>query len=207
MRSKNIIVASALKIIANVLIVLGYGLLMLACYNKYRSTGQINSLGLLAVNGMFVAMYVARRDATNISQSPALWVLAFAGTCLPLALRPTMISPSWAAVGNTVQWLGMTAIVASILSLRRSFGIVPAHRGIRTQGLYNVVRHPLYASELVWMLGFAIANPSAWNIALWLFDCALQFSRACAEERFLGVDPVYSQYLARVKYRLVPLVI
>jgi protein-S-isoprenylcysteine O-methyltransferase Ste14 len=126
---------------------------------------------------------------------------------MPLALRPTVTASSWVGTGNILQLAGLIAIVAAMLSLRRSFGIVPAHRGIRTQGLYNIVRHPLYGSELVWMFGFAIANPSAWNILLWLCDCVLQFTRACAEERFLSVDPVYSQYRARVKYRLVPLVI
>jgi protein-S-isoprenylcysteine O-methyltransferase Ste14 len=206
MEIRNKILASALKIIANVVIVVALGLLTFASYKKYQATGSLNWLGLLLVNGVFVAMYVARRDATNISQSPALWLLAFAATCLPLALRPTAAS-SWATAGNLLQLAGIFSILASMLSLQRSFGIVPAHRGIRTQGLYNIVRHPLYASELVWMLGFAMANPSAWNIGLWLVDCALQFTRACAEERFLGIDPLYSQYRARVKYRLVPLVI
>jgi protein-S-isoprenylcysteine O-methyltransferase Ste14 len=135
-----------------------------------------------------------------------LWLLAFAGTCVTLLLRP-MVPPIPSSAGNIVQLIGIAAIVASMLSLRRSYGIVPAHRGIRTGGLYNFVRHPLYASELVWFLGFAIDNPSGWNIGLWLCDCALQFGRACAEERFLSVDPVYSQYRARVKYRLLPLVI
>jgi protein-S-isoprenylcysteine O-methyltransferase Ste14 len=200
------IVASGVKIIANVVVVVALGLLTYACYLKYHATGSRNWLGLLIVNSVFVTMYIARRDATSISQSPALWLLAFSGTCLPLALRPTA-PPSWAGMGNILQLAGLIAIVASMLSLRRSYGIVPANRGIRTQGLYNVVRHPLYASELVWMLGFAIVNPSAWNIALWLVDCVLQFARACAEERFLSVDPAYSQYQARVKYRLVPLVI
>jgi len=205
MQLRNKILASALKIIANVIIVIALALLTLASYQKYRATGSLNWLGLMFVNGVFVAMYAARRDATNITQSPALWLLAFVGTCVPLALRPTALSP-WAGAGDTLQLAGICSILVSMLSLQRSFGIVPAHRGIRTQGLYNIVRHPLYASELVWMLGFAIANPSAWNIGLWLFDCMLLFTRACAEERFLGVDPLYSQYQARVKYRLVPLV-
>jgi len=205
---QNKIVASGVKIIANAVIVVALGLLTYACYLKYHATGSLNWLGLVIVNSVFVTMYIAKREATSISQSPALWLLAFAGTCLPLALRPTAPSSfSWAGMGNFLQLAGVVAIVASLLSLRRSFGIVPANRGIRTQGLYNVVRHPLYTSELVWMLGFAIVNPSAWNIGLWLVDCVLQFTRACAEERFLSVDPAYSQYQARVKYRLVPLVI
>lgn len=203
---RNQILASAIKILANVVVVVGLGLLAWASYLKYHNTGSINWIGLLIVNSIMVAMYVAKRDATSITQSPFLWLLAFAGTCLPLILRSTAPSIPF-SIGTIVQLVGIVAIVASLLSLRRSFGIVPAHRGIRTGGLYNFVRHPLYASELVWFLGFAIDNPSGWNIGLWLCECALQFSRACAEERFLSVDPVYSQYRTRVKYRLIPLVI
>jgi protein-S-isoprenylcysteine O-methyltransferase Ste14 len=203
---ENKTMASAIKIIANVVIVVALGMLAYACYLKYHATGALNWLGLLMVNSIFVAMYIARRDATSISRSPALWLLAFAGTCLPLAFRPT-ISSSWASMGNILQAAGLIAVCASMLSLRRSFGIVPANRGVRTEGLYNVVRHPLYASELFAMLGFVIVNPSSWNIALWIFDCGLQLTRACAEERFLSADPAYMRYQARVKYRLVPLVI
>jgi len=203
---RNKILASTIKIIANVAVVVFLGLMAQACYRKFHDSGSINWLGLLIVNSMMVAMYVVKRDASAISKSPVLWLLAFAGTCVPLILRPT--APSmWTDIGNIIQMIGIVAITASMLSLRRSFGIVPAHRGIRTGGLYNLVRHPLYASELFWMLGFVIANPSGWNIALWFCDCVLQFSRASAEERFLGGDPIYSQYRARVKYRLLPLVI
>ena len=202
----NKILASAIKVVANVTVVVFLGLMANACYHKFHDSGSLNWLGLLIVNSIMVVMYVAKRDANAISQSPFVWLLAFAGTCLPMILRPT--APAVATdIGNMMQLVGIAAIGASMLSLRRSFGIVPAHRGIRTGGLYNLIRHPLYASELFWMLGFVVANPSAWNIALWVCDCVLQFSRASAEERFLGGDPIYSQYRARVKYRLLPLVI
>jgi protein-S-isoprenylcysteine O-methyltransferase Ste14 len=204
MRSK--LISSALRIIAYAVVVLAFGLLAYACYRKYHDTGSISWFGLLVVNVVFTVMYIARRDATSISSSPSLWLLAFAGACLPLVLRTTAPAPL-TAVGNLVQLAGLGAVAASLLSLRRSFGIVPAHRGIRTQGLYNLVRHPLYASELLWMIGLVIANPSVWNIGLWLGACVLQFTRACAEERFLSADPVYAQYRARVRYRLIPLVI
>jgi len=203
---RNRILASGIKIIANVVVVVFLGLMAYSCYRKFHDSGSVNWLGLLIVNSIMVAMYVVKRDARSISQSPFLWLLAFAGTCVPLLLRPTALAAP-TNVGNVIQVVGIVAIAASMLSLRRSFGIVPAHRGIRTGGLYSFVRHPLYASELFWMLGFVIANLNAWNIALWVCDCVLQFSRASAEERFLGDDPVYSQYRARVKYRLLPLVI
>ncbi len=121
-------------------------------------------------------------------------------------MRPT--APWGSAVtGNVLQVAGLCVVAASLLSLRRSFGIVPAHRGIRTEGLYSFVRHPLYAAELSAILGFVIANPSVWNISLWFGDCLLQFGRARAEEGFLSADPAYSQYRARVKYRFIPGVI
>jgi protein-S-isoprenylcysteine O-methyltransferase Ste14 len=200
------IVSSAVKIVANAVVILGFGLMAYACYLKYRETGSINWFGLLIVNSLFVAMYIAKRDATSISTSPLLWLLAFAGTCVPLVMRPTAPAAS-ALTGNILQVVGLCAVAASLLSLRRSFGIVPAHRGIRTRGLYSFVRHPLYASELFAILGFVIANPSLWNISFWLGDCLLNFARARAEEGFLGLDPVYSQYQARVRYRFIPGVI
>lgn len=204
MRGK--VVTSALRIVANAVVILGFGLMVYACYRKYRDTGSINWFGLLVVNSLFVAMYIARRDATSISSSPLLWLLAFAATCLPLLMRPTAPTMS-ALTGILLQVVGLCFVAASLLSLQRSFGIVPAHRGIRTEGLYTFVRHPLYASELFAIFGFAIANPSVWNISLWIADCVLQFVRARGEEGFLGADPVYSQYRARVKYRFIPGVI
>jgi protein-S-isoprenylcysteine O-methyltransferase Ste14 len=204
MRSR--LLASALKISANAVIAMALGLLAFACYRRYQDTGSLNWLGLLAVNALFVLMYIAKRDAVAISTSPPLWLLAFAATCLPLMLRPTAPS-TLSPAGNVVQLVGLCAVVGAILSLRRSFGIVPANRGVRTQGLYNVVRHPLYATELLAIGGFVLANPSLWNLALWLADCVLQFNRARAEERFLGADPIYQEYRARVPFRLIPRVI
>jgi protein-S-isoprenylcysteine O-methyltransferase Ste14 len=202
----NGILMSALRAISTAMVVSALGFMTYACYLRYRDTGSLNALGVLVVNTVFVVMFITRRDATSVSSSAALWLIAFAGTVLPLFLRPAMAGVS-AAVGNAVQLVGIICVTASILTLRRSFGIVPANRGICTRGLYDVVRHPLYASELLALGGFVIANPSAANICLWCADCGLQFARACAEERFLGDDPVYRQYRSRVKYRLIPLLI
>jgi protein-S-isoprenylcysteine O-methyltransferase Ste14 len=203
---RNNTLASVLRIGSTAVLVLAFGLMAYAGFRKFTDSGSINMLGLCAVNTVFVALFISRRDATSISTSPGLWLIAFSGTFLPLLMRPNAAGP-FTMVGNAIQLVGMLGIVASLLSLQRSFGIVPANRGIRTQGLYNVVRHPVYASELLTLGGFAIVSPSLFNVSLWLCEFALQLARAHAEERFLGEDPSYLQYQSRVKYRLIPLVI
>lgn len=194
---------SLLKVVANVIVVLLFALLAFSCYRQFRVTGSINWLGLLAVNALFVCLFIVRRDATTISTSPALWVLAFSGSALALLMRPVE-SDEFVVVGNGIQFLGIALIIVAALSLRRSFGIVPANRGIRREGLYRVVRHPLYCAELLTLIGFVIANPSTRNALLWIGTAVLQFSRACAEEKFLSADPAYREYASRVKYRLIP---
>jgi protein-S-isoprenylcysteine O-methyltransferase Ste14 len=200
---RNAIAASALKAIANAVVVLAFLLQAYVCFGRFRDSGSLNWLGLVAVNSAMVTMYVARSDASAISRSVHLWLLAIGGTLMPLAIRPTATS-GLVAVGTTVQFIGTAGIVAALLSLRRSFGIVPAHRGIRTGGLYRLVRHPLYAAELLTILGIVLARPSALNVSAYGCFCVLQILRARAEERFLGSDPIYSAYRARVKYRLIP---
>jgi len=202
-RATREIAMSAIRIVANVAVVLGLGLLAAACYRQFTLTGSSNSLGLLVVNALFVIMYVTRREAKAISTAPALWLLAFAGTTLPLLMRPTTVG-DFAAIGNTVQMVGICLIVAALFSLQRSFGVVPANRGIRDGGLYRIVRHPLYAAELLALLGVVLANPSVRNALLWIVGCMLQCLRAHAEEAFLSADAAYRTYRDRVRYRLIP---
>ena len=197
---------SALKIVANTAVVLGLLAFCYAGYLKFRETGQLNWLGFLLVNALFVCMYVARRDSVSISTAPLAWLLAFAGTLAPLVMRPMDPGPLSLA-GNVVQFAGVALIAAAVLSLRRSFGIVAAHRGIRTGGLYRLVRHPLYGAELLMQLGFVLANPSLRNATIWVAEIVLQTLRARVEERFLSADPEYGAYLGRVRRRFVPGVI
>jgi protein-S-isoprenylcysteine O-methyltransferase Ste14 len=95
-------------------------------------------------------------------------------------------------------------LVGSLLSLRRSFALVPGNRGIRDGGLYRIVRHPMYFSELTIFLGVVVAHPTTGNIIVFVCECGLQFLRARAEEDFLAADPVYHAYRERVPYRLLP---
>jgi len=100
--------------------------------------------------------------------------------------------------------IGLSIAIAAKLSLGRSFGIVPANRGVVVAGLYNVVRHPIYAGYLITHVAFAVAHPRWWNVFfLMVADLALVF-RALREERILQTDLTYQDYCRRVNWHLVP---
>ena len=105
-----------------------------------------------------------------------------------------------------IQLCGVMLALAALAGLGRSFALVAADRGLKTEGLYRLVRHPVYASYLVAYLGYAAENPSARNLALLAAATAAQLVRIREEERVLGSETAYSAYCTRVRYRLVPYV-
>ena len=193
----------SLQRLFDVVITVLFTLLAISSYHHFVTTGTAGSLGILAVNALMLVLFLYRRPARSESLEPRLWVLGFAGTTLPLLMRPSDIS-GFPQIGGALQILGLLLLAMSLLSLRRSFAVTPANRGVRVGGLYRLVRHPVYASELIVFLGVVLVNPTVTNGVIWLLECVLQLLRARAEERLLGEDPVYRAYVARVGYRLVP---
>ena len=100
--------------------------------------------------------------------------------------------------------LGVTIVVVGKLSLGRSFGLLPAHRGIVSSGLYRLVRHPIYLGYFLSHGAFLLANASPWNLAVLLIADTSLVIRMGAEERILLQDEAYERYHQTVRYRLVP---
>jgi protein-S-isoprenylcysteine O-methyltransferase Ste14 len=74
-----------------------------------------------------------------------------------------------------------------------------------SSGPYALVRHPMYASALVLLLGIPIALGSWWGVlALFAILPALIW-RLIDEEKFLARNlPGYVEYQQKVRYRLIP---
>ena len=99
---------------------------------------------------------------------------------------------------------GLCIIIIGKLTLGRSFGLMPAHRGLVCSGIYGWVRHPIYAGYLVTHMAFLVAHPVAWNVLLLVVSDLSLLLRAGYEERTLARDPEYVGYMERVRWRVIP---
>jgi protein-S-isoprenylcysteine O-methyltransferase Ste14 len=82
--------------------------------------------------------------------------------------------------------------------LGRSISVIAQAREVVDRGPYRLVRHPLYAGELVSALGVAVVVGTPWALCVWVALCALQAYRALREEQvLLQALPGYRSYQAR----------
>ncbi len=161
----------------------------------------------VALLGLFetvmVVMVFARRHTDEVDRSPLAVIAGLAGSFAALGFRP-VAGGNELLVGEIVQVAGVLVQLGASLSLGRSFGLVPANRGVKTGGLYRWVRHPFYLAYLVNQLGYVASNPSTANGIVLLVGLGFQVVRIRYEERLLGRDPAYRSYAGGVRWHLVP---
>jgi protein-S-isoprenylcysteine O-methyltransferase Ste14 len=176
-----------------------------ANFQRWRSTGEPSGLGTTLLEGWVAALFLVRRPTAQVSSSRLAWVAATVGSFAMLLARPTSGGlPELYC--EAVQLIGVGLALLSLGTLGRSFGIVAANRGVKTQGPYRLVRHPAYSGYLVAYVAYIAENPSVVNVLLLLVTTGAQLLRMAEEERLLVGDPAYSEYLARVPRRLIPFV-
>jgi protein-S-isoprenylcysteine O-methyltransferase Ste14 len=82
--------------------------------------------------------------------------------------------------------------------------VVQGQRVIST-GPYSVVRHPMYASASLYVIGTPLALGSYWGLLAVAFMLPFLLWRLLDEEQVLARElPGYTDYQARVRYRLIP---
>jgi protein-S-isoprenylcysteine O-methyltransferase Ste14/uncharacterized membrane protein (UPF0127 family) len=163
-------------------------------------------IAIIVQQAMLVVLFLARRRSTYTSERPFDWLLGIAGTFMPLLLRPQDPPGALFWVGQPLQFLGVTIAGIAVIFLGRSFGLVPANRGVKLGGAYRIVRHPMYSAYLLSYFGYVLSYPSIANVTLVLITVIVMNFRAIAEERVLARDPAYAAYLSRLRWRFVPYV-
>ena len=171
----------------------------------FMKTMRITGLLLLASEALVVLLTVARRRAVLVDRSWAARLVTALSVAGPPLVRPSasfaLLPDAQAAVLSAG---GLLMIVAGKLSLGRSFGVVPANRGIVSRGIYRVVRHPIYVGYLLSHGAFLLSHVDPWNICMLVTSDSMLLVRAVYEERTLCRDPQYVSYCSRVRWRMVP---
>ena len=127
-------------------------------------------------------------------------------TLLLIVLPKGQISVEAKILAAATIIVGTGLSVYCLYWLGRSFSVMAHARKLVTRGPYSLVRHPLYAAEMVTLLGITLANFSIWATLVITITIAFQFRRMANEERVLRATfPEYEDYSRRVPMIVPPL--
>ncbi|WP_082855521.1 methyltransferase family protein [Paraburkholderia phytofirmans] len=168
-------------------------------------SGRITLLLLMVEVCFTIGLSLFTRVPMRRDWTPFAFLCSMGGTYYFLAVQlgpGVRLVPE--AVGASLQVFGICWQLFAKASLRRSFGILPANRGVVSCGAYRFMRHPMYLGYLVTDIGFLIANFGVQNLLIYGIQFALQAGRIYREERLLSTDAAYRSYKGKVRYRVIP---
>ena len=150
--------------------------------------------------------FAARGGWWVVAQLP---ILAVAAVLPPIAGTGALMPvSSWSWLGVALTTVGIVFIVAGLVALGEALTPFPAPRaqaGLRTHGVYAVVRHPIYSGLIFASLGWALWWQSVFAILFSLVVFAFFDRKAADEERRLTTQfATYAQYQKRTR-KLIPL--
>jgi protein-S-isoprenylcysteine O-methyltransferase Ste14 len=124
----------------------------------------------------------------------------------------------WSQMPPWLQLVGAVLLLCSFylffLTFRENAYLSPAVRvqsdrgqTVVSTGPYHYVRHPMYATAIIFLVGTALLLGSWYGLVLGMLLVVAIAFRAVQEERTLRAElPGYDEYTAQVKYRLIPYV-
>ena len=187
-------------------------------------------LAIFAVGSVGFSLWLLRRDpallasrlAPFVQRGQPIWdkvfliafVLVWCGWLVLMALdaqrwRTSHMPVPLNVVGGA---LVIAGFLATMLVFHENTFAAPvvrvqaerAHHVIDT-GPYALVRHPMYASALLYLIGIPLLLGSWYGFWMVPFFVAGMAPRAVFEERLLRRTlPGYADYMSRVRYRLIP---
>ncbi len=177
-------------------------------YYRYRQNGFDPSRMVLAIYLLFLVVPMAfRRPPVRVTPNPLFWLLAFVATYWSMLItgitavgRPLLPR----SITALISLFGLVIVIIARVKLGRNIGFVPAQRRIVTGGIYDVVRHPIYAGGFVAIFSLMLRSYSPLNVVLFSIGIVLFMIKSVVEENFLRADPEYAAYMQRVRWRWIP---
>jgi protein-S-isoprenylcysteine O-methyltransferase Ste14 len=118
---------------------------------------------------------------------------------LLVVLPPEQVGPGMRVISTLLVIVGTCLSIYCLNQLGRSFSIMASARALKTTGSYGLVRHPLYAAELVMIVGVVLSHGTLLAFGVGAFWLMLQIRRVQYEEAILRKTfPEYEAYAQRV---------
>ena len=158
---------------------------------------------------MLLALLIMTRSPAKAQADGLLpRIAAFVGTYLPWTITffgktdqalPTLLSTACVLIGTIM-------MLVTIRHLGRSFSLVPQARSVVQTGPYRWIKHPLYFSEQIAILGVVLQYLTPVTVIVFVVHIGVQVCRILYEEDLLRRNcPEYSSYEAS-RWRLIPYV-
>ena len=176
-----------------------------------------------------ITLYLVRKDPTLLERrmsggpfaekEPAQRIIMFLASFgfIALLVEPALdhrfgwsdLPACLVVAGDSVMllgWLGIYFVFRENSFASATIESAADQRVIST-GPYAWVRHPMYATALLMLLGIPLALGSWWGVLIVIAIVPALVWRLTDEERFLSQNlPGYPEYRGRVRYRLLPFV-
>ena len=189
--------------ISNVLLATCFFLFAYGHAESFLETPRLSVLLIIVSETIVAVLLLVRRDPDETRHTWQTWITTTGGTLAPFLLRPTDASEDL-LLGQILQVAGALLQLGALASLNRSLGLLPAHRGIKSDGMYRFVRHPLYTAYTVTLAGYLVSNFSIYNTVVVLAGTAFMVMRIRCEEELLLQYPLYTTYADKTRWRLIP---
>ena len=205
------------------------GLLLFYAAGSLRWAQAWAFLAIFALGSVGFSLWLLRRDPallasrlTLVQRGQPIWdrifLLGFVVVWCDWLVLMALDAQRWRTshVPAPVNAVGGGLVIAGFLATMRVFrentfaAPVVRVQSERQQhvidtGPYAVVRHPMYASAMPYLVGMPLLLGSWYGLAVVPLIVAGVGRRAVAEERLLKRElPGYAEYATRVRYRLVP---
>jgi protein-S-isoprenylcysteine O-methyltransferase Ste14 len=126
---------------------------------------------------------------------------------LDFRFKWSVVPPGIVMIGDALFALGFGFIARVYRENTFTSATIEVAEGQRViaTGPYAIVRHPMYASALLYLIGTPLALGSYWGLLALALMLPFLLWRLVDEERLLARElPGYTDYQKRVRYRLVP---
>ncbi|MCX7047351.1 MAG: hypothetical protein NTX50_17925 [Candidatus Sumerlaeota bacterium] len=181
-----------------------------AAWQTYQTwtEGRLNyvEIAFAVQNVVLVTLILIRRRHRAVDMNIARQAVALVAFCSGFFFmgQPATGGRMALAISDAVIFIANVLGLITLLNLGRNFGILIACRQVTTSGLYDVVRHPMYGTDILLRVGFMISHFGLVTVGLFLASTVCYVYRAMLEEKFLSQYPEYREYMTRVRYRFIP---